>query len=67
MKFKGSDICFEDYARRRSALIKWVRVTEPDVAKRTQRIITWIRQNTPFEPQEQLANLMNSLKDEDLQ
>lgn len=61
MKFVPPDTCYADYTRRRSAFIKHISATEPDMKRRAQRIRLWFEQNSPWEPHEKLENLKRAI------
>jgi hypothetical protein len=61
MKFKATDTCFEDYARRRDAYLKHVTRTIPKLKDRYILIEEWIDENSPWEPHEKLQNLRRAI------
>lgn len=61
MKFIAPDTSLEDYQRRRSAFLKWVIETEPNMKIRCERIESWIDDNSPYSASEKLQNLRRGL------
>lgn len=65
MKLRPPDSSLADYKERRAAFMKnLVAETPNDLPARLARMRAWLEANSPFSPEEKLANLMRAFRDE---
>lgn len=65
MKLRPPDSSFADYKMRRAAFMKDIIAdTQGRLRDRADRMKTWLDANSPFSPEEKLANLVRAFKDE---
>jgi hypothetical protein len=65
MHIRPPDSSFADYKARRSAFMKALVADTPgDLRARCDRMKVWLDANSPFSPEEKLANLLRAFKDE---
>lgn len=64
MKLKPPDSSFADYKERRRAFMLALNATNPTPRERLDCMRKWLEANSPFSPEEKLANLVRAFKDE---
>lgn len=65
MKLRPPDSSFQDYKDRRAVFMKnLIAETEGNLPARLAGMRAWLEANSPFSPEEKLANLMRAFKDE---
>jgi hypothetical protein len=65
MNLKPPDSSLDDYVARRRAFMVTLNATEPTPRERLQCMKRWIDANSPYSPEEKLANLMRALREDD--
>lgn len=65
MKLRPPDSSFADYKERRAAFMKnLVAETQGNLPARLDGMRKWLEANSPFSPEEKLANLERAFRDE---
>jgi hypothetical protein len=64
MNLRPPDSSFSDYKDRRRAFMLALNATGPTARERLDFMRKWIDANSPFSPEEKLANLMRAFRDE---
>jgi len=64
MKLKPPDSSLENYVARRRSFMLALNATNPTPRERLDCMRKWMEANSPYSPEEKLANLMRAFKDE---
>lgn len=64
MNLRPPDSSFADYKERRRAFMLALNATNPTPRERLDCFRKWTEANSPFSPEEKLANLMGAFRDE---
>lgn len=65
MKLKPLDSSLADYVERRRAFMVTLNATDPTPRERLECMRKWIDANSPYSPEEKLANLRRALFEDD--
>jgi hypothetical protein len=65
MNLKPPDGSLEDYVARRRAFMLALNATNPTPRERLDCMRKWLATNSPFSPEEKLANLTRALMEDD--
>lgn len=64
MKLKPPDSSLADYVSRRRAFMLTLNASNPTQRERLDCMRRWMETNSPYSPEEKLANLMRALRED---